>query len=125
MPNDPIRVLSGPALRAFFAISEKWGLSPDDQRNLLGSPPPETFNFLQGSEVDAVSADILERISYVLGIYKALHTLFSDKAQADNWPKKTNNAKLFNGQSALTYMLSDSCNGLERVHSYLKSQILQ
>jgi uncharacterized protein (DUF2384 family) len=33
----------------------------------------------------ALDATTLERISHVLGIYKALHVLFIDEKQADSW----------------------------------------
>ena len=66
--------------------------------------------------------DALERISCVLGIYKALHILFVEPAQADGWIKRANLATLFDGGSALDRMLGGQVADLSAVRQYLDSQ---
>ncbi|KFN45476.1 hypothetical protein N790_02380 [Arenimonas malthae CC-JY-1] len=69
-----------------------------------------------------LTEDVLERISYVLGIYQALHVLFVVPAQADEWIKRANAAALFAGGSALDRMLGGQMSDLSAVRQYLDSQ---
>src|SRR4051794_8356988 len=78
--HDPAvrRRMSGPAIRAFLNIARAWGLSVDEQRALLGWPAASTYHKYKAGEVATLSYDTLERLSLVLGIYKALHVLYPD-----------------------------------------------
>ena len=71
---DPGR-LGRAALSSFFNITRSWGLSAQQERILLGSPPRSTFFNWKKRQQARLSRDTLERISYILGIYQALHTL--------------------------------------------------
>ncbi|MGB5375616.1 MAG: MbcA/ParS/Xre antitoxin family protein [Polyangiales bacterium] len=64
-----------------------------------------------------LSHDTLERVSYVLGIYKALQPLFSNPGQADAWMKKPSAA--FGGQSALEHALGGRVVDVAHVRQYL------
>ena len=64
-----------------------------------------------------LSADTLERVSYLLGIYKALQLLFTQPSQADAWVRKPNAA--FGGRSALDHALGGKVVDLASVRSYL------
>ena len=119
---DPQR-LSSAALQAFFNLSARWGLSAAQERILLGSPPESTF-FKWKAERTArrLGRDVLERISYLLGIVKALNILLPSPRAADEWVKKPNAAPLFHGQSALDRMLGGSLVDLADVRRYLDAQ---
>jgi hypothetical protein len=119
---DPERVSSA-ALQAFFNLSARWGLTAAQERILLGSPPESTF-FKWKAEKTArrLGRDPLERISYVLGISKALNILLPSPRAADEWVKKPNAAPLFHGQSALDRMLGGSLVDLADVRRYLDAQ---
>ena len=65
---------------------------------------------------------MLERISYLLGIYKALHILLPTEHAANAWLKKPNTAPLFAGQTALKKMLRGSIVDLADVRRYLDAQ---
>jgi hypothetical protein len=65
---------------------------------------------------------VLERISYVLGIYKALQILLPDPARADAWVRASNGAPLFAGRSALERMLAGNVSDLYAVRSYLDAE---
>ena len=116
------RELSGPALRAFFAIADLWGLKPREERVLLGTPPESTFFKWKRERQGTLSKDVLERISYILGIYKALEILFSQSERADEWVRRPNAAPIFGGQSALDRMLSGNVADLFVVRQYLDAQ---
>ena len=114
--------LGGPALRAFFKLAEQWELRISDQRRLLGDPPESTFYKWKRQQEGSLGRDVLERISYLLGIYKDLQILFPDASQADAWVRKPNQAPLFGGRSALERMLSGNVADLYVVRQYLDAQ---
>lgn len=114
--------LSGPALRAFFNLADRWNLRIADQRRLLGDPPESTFYKWKRLQDGALGRDTLERISYLLGIWKDLQILFPDEQQADAWVHRANQASTFGGQSALQRMLSGNVADLYVVRQYLDAQ---
>jgi hypothetical protein len=107
----------GAAKRAFFRIMEAWRVDDADARVLLGSPGRSSFYTYKRGEGGALSVDTLERISYVLGIYKALQLLFPEPSQADGWLRKPNAA--FGGRSALEHALGGKVVDLATVRAYL------
>ena len=114
--------MSGPALRTFFRIADAWRLSPHEARRLLGEPPRSTFFLWKRTGEGQLSRDTLERVSYVLGIYKALQILLPEKSVADAWVRKPNSAPLFGGKPALDRMLSGNVADLYVVRQYLDAQ---
>src|ERR1700677_3157047 len=66
--------LSGTALKTFFKLMDRWGVRDEDARQLLGGvsngPYYEMKKSPQGRILDA---DKLQRVSYLIGIFKALH----------------------------------------------------
>jgi hypothetical protein len=121
-PQLDRKALSGPAFRTFFRIADLWGLSVEEQMTLLGVASRSTF-FKWKKEKDALlPKDTLERISYILGIYKALQILLPNEQAADMWIRRPNTAPPFGGQSALTRMLSGHVSDLYVVRQYLDAQ---
>ena len=116
------RALSGPALRTFFKIADLWDIATEQQLTLLGMTSRSTFFKWKKDQNITLPRDMLERISYVLGIYKALQILLPDEKAADAWIKKPNSAPLFSGRSALERMLSGNVADLYAVRQYLDSQ---
>jgi Protein of unknown function (DUF2384) len=113
---------AGPALRAFFQIADRWGLNTAQQRVLLGNPPASTYFKWKKAGDGALPRDSLERISYLLGIYKALQILLPDPQRADHWVSEPNAAPLFGGQTALQRMLGGNVSDLFVVRQYLDAQ---
>jgi len=114
--------LSGPALRTFFRIADAWRLGVDEARKLLGDPPRSTYFLWKRSAEGQLSRDTLERVSYILGIYKALQILLPQAEAADAWIRKPNAAPPFGGKSALDRMLSGNVADLYVVRQYLDAQ---
>jgi hypothetical protein len=102
-------------LRTFFRIIEAWGLSEEEGASLLG------FDH-KPSESD-IGIDPLKRVSHTLGIYRALHILIPSTAGADGWIKKPNDNPLFDGKSAIEYMLANGLNGIKAVRKYLFAEL--
>ena len=67
-----------------------------------------------------LGSDELDRISYMLGIYRALHELFPEPKQADGWVRRPNG--FFGGFSALQRMLVGGMGDLHAVREYLESR---
>lgn len=116
------RTYSAPALRTFFRIAGLWDLSVAEQMALLGLTARSTFFKWKKSPGTVLPKDTLERISYVLGIYKALQILLPDERAADAWVKRPNSAAPFGGRSALERMSSGQVADLYVVRQYLDAQ---
>ncbi|MCJ8273648.1 MAG: MbcA/ParS/Xre antitoxin family protein [Psychrosphaera sp.] len=114
--SDP-KVVSQTALSVFFNIVKGWQLSAQNEMVLLGEPARGTFYKWRKGEGPVISKDTLERISYVMGIYKALRVLFPNEAQANSWPSKPN--RDFANNSAMQFMLLGSVTHLSDVRRYL------
>jgi hypothetical protein len=95
--------LSHPAIEGFFAIMDKWGVTMEQAGELLGGRPRSSVYKLK-SLPKTLGLDELTRISYLVGIYKALHILLPDDL-ADQWMTRPNDDPLFRGRPPLEYVL--------------------
>jgi len=109
-------------LKAFARIAELWHLSIAEQLTLLGLSSRSTYFKWRKEHQVRLPRDTLERISYILGIYKALQLLLPDTRAADEWVRRPNEAPLFGGRSALERMLSGNVADLYTVRQYLDAQ---
>lgn len=112
--------LTGPALRTFFRIADAWSLKEQEQMRLLGLDSRSTLQAWKRGAISALSKDALERISYIMGIYKGLHILLPKTA--DEWVRKPNKAPIFAGRSALDRMISGNVADLYVVRQYIDAQ---
>jgi hypothetical protein len=112
----------GAGLRAFTRIAELWHLSIAEQIALLGITSRSTYFKWRKEAQPKLPRDTLERLSYLLGIYKALQLLLPDTQAADEWIRRSNDAPLFGGKSALERMLSGNVADLYIVRQYLDAQ---
>lgn len=114
--------LGGPAMRAFFGMAKAWALSEQEQMKLLGLTSRSTLHSWKAGRVAKISRDTLERISYLLGIFKAINILLPDPKRADTWMRTPNKAPLFGGRSALERMTTGNIGDLYVVRQYLDAQ---
>lgn len=109
------------AVKLFLQITEQWGLSDKQKCVLAGLSSRTTLNNwrskAESGEPVRLSADTLERLSYLAGIYKALQLLFADPANWRDWVRKPN--RDLGGQSALERMLAGRVVDLADVRRYL------
>jgi hypothetical protein len=126
MPAMAVRRPSAPAISAehaanaltgFFRIMHLWGADAAQARAILGQPAERTFYKWRGGQVGAVPGDVLRRIGYVSGIWKALQILYSDHAQGDSWVHRPN--RHFGGQTPLERMSAGDVTDLAAVRQYL------
>ncbi|WP_206995909.1 MbcA/ParS/Xre antitoxin family protein [Trinickia mobilis] len=115
-----LAAMSAAGLRAFFNIARDWDLSVEEQIVLLGSPGRSTFfKWKSAPQTARLGRDTLERLSLLLGIYKALQILLPQPSAADGWVKRPNSAPPFGGKRALDRMLAGNISDLVAVRQYL------
>jgi Protein of unknown function (DUF2384) len=119
---DVRKRMSAPGMRSFFRIGQAWDLSVEDQRGLLGWPAASTYYKYKAGAVGTLSYDMLTRISLLLGIYQALHTLYPDHALADRWVKLPNSNPMFGGKPALALMVDGGIDGLTQTRRLLDAR---
>lgn len=108
-------------MRVFFRLADEWELTAGEQMQLLALPRATFYQWRSG-RVPALDRDKLTRVSYILGIYKALQILFPTTERAARWIRAPNAGPLFNGQSALQRMLAGQIIDLHVVRQYLDAQ---
>jgi hypothetical protein len=121
-PDLATREAGQAMLRTYFNIADAWKLSTPERMTLLGVRSRSTFHLWREGKSGALSADTVERLSYVFGIWKSLQLLLPSDEAADAWVRKPNAASPFGGQSALERMLSGRVADLYEVRRYLDGQ---
>lgn len=116
--DNKVLELAGPALRGFMQIAKAWRLTEDEQSAILGIPACHAYA-LESGLVDASWPETMERISYVFGIYGALHMIFPDRHQADSWIRRPSGSSAFNGDTALALMCTGQLSDLATVRQHL------
>src|SRR5215469_14026127 len=96
--------LSPSAIKAFFNIMARWGIRDEDARALLGGMSNGPFYEMKKNPGRLLDADRLLRISYLVGIFKALNILYSQEL-ADEWVRLPNSNRIFAGATPLAYMM--------------------
>lgn len=108
-------------MRAFCRIADAWGLTGEERAKLLGIEQSELFQAVLAGDLPMTS-DSIERISYCLGIFKAINTLLPVPSRADAWIRRPDSNALFNGMDAISYMLVHGKDGLRAVRRYLDAE---
>lgn len=113
-----------PALRTVFNILDAWGVPVKDWGLLLGVSQPTVHRWKAdpAAAVRTNSRDLLERLSYILGIYKALQILLPDAGASDSWVRRPNTAPLFGGRTPLERILGGNVADLYEVRRWLDGQ---
>ena len=113
--------LSRSALRGFFRIVERWKVRDEDARELLGGLSSSAYYEWKKKPDRVLEVDRITRISYLVGIYKALHILYGDKL-ADEWVNLPNSNAMFGGRTALAYMIGGGLLAMQTVRKLLDAR---
>jgi len=113
--------LSRSALEGFFRLVDAWGLRDEDARELLGGLSSSAFYEWKKNPSRVLEVDRITRISYLLGIYKALHILYGDKL-ADEWVRLPNRNLIFGGRTPLGYMVAGGLLAMQTVRKLLDAR---
>jgi transcriptional regulator with XRE-family HTH domain len=109
------------ALRTFWRLAQAWKLTTAEQLVLLGVSRSTLYQWRQG-KVGPLDAHVLERLSYLFGIYGALQILLPVPERANEWIRKPNTAPFLGGASALQRMLGGQVADLFVVRQYLDAE---
>jgi hypothetical protein len=97
---------------------EIWQVPMEEARRLLALAPESEMSGPAPLQLDE---EQMFRISYLLGIYIALHTLHGDEL-ADMWIKLPNTNRMFGNQSPLMYMISGGVEAMRSVRRLLDAR---
>jgi hypothetical protein len=113
--------LSPAAVRTFFNIMARWSVRDEDARMLLGGMSNGPFYQMKKNRERMLDTDRLTRISYLIGIFKALNVLYSEKL-ADRWVQLPNSNPIFNGQTPLAYLMKGGIPAMQTVRRLLDAR---
>ncbi len=113
--------LSPSALKGFFNIIERWSVRDQDARALLGGITNGPYYSWKKQPSRTLSTDVLTRISYLVGIFKALHILYGEKL-ADEWVGLPNTNRIFSGETPLAYMKKGGIPAMQVVRRLLDAR---
>jgi hypothetical protein len=116
--------MAAAGLRTFFRIAKRWKLTDDEQTALLGLQDESFLVALRSGTSPDISRDMLERISYVLGIFKAINTLLPVPERADGWLRSANSSPIFGGAPPIARMASGNVSDLYVVRQHLECQLI-
>ncbi len=105
--------------RTVGVIFARWGVSDVDAAVILGGISPKTYRRWRDKEYGRVNRDLADRMSYILGIHKALRIIFAEPAQGCRWMSQPN--ARFAGRTPLQLLLRGGMEDLQRLRRYLDS----
>jgi hypothetical protein len=108
---------SEPAVNGFFGIMDAWGVSMEQAGQLLGGVPLPSMLKLKNAQT-ILNSDELMRISYLVGIYQALHALLPEK-HANEWFTRQNDVPFLQGETPLEYAVRGGIPALEQIRKML------
>jgi hypothetical protein len=109
------------ALKAFFNIVGRWDLRDEDAMRLLGGMASSTYYAMKKSPRRSLDPDTMLRISYLIGIFKALNILHG-KMLADRWITLPNRSPIFRGATPLEYMIRGGIPAIQVVRRLLDAR---
>ncbi len=113
--------LSPSAIKAFLNIMAVWKVRDEDARVLLGGISNGPFYEMKKKPERTLDTDALTRASYLVGIFKALNILYSEKL-ADAWVQRPNSNRIFGGQTPLDFMIRGGLPAMQSVRRLLDAR---
>jgi Protein of unknown function (DUF2384) len=120
--DEERRRLSAAALKALFNIVDRWEVRDEDARKLLGGVSNGSYyQMKQNPRGKTLEQDELLRVSYLIGIFKSLNILYSQRL-ADQWVRLPNTNLIFGGRTPLQYMLQGGSPAMGIVRQLLDAR---
>jgi len=114
--------LSPSALKLFFKMVDIWKIRDEDARLLLGGVTNGPYYAMKKKpEGRLLDTDRLQRVSYLIGIFKALNILHGEEL-ADEWIQLPNSNRIFNGSTPLVYMIKGGVTAMQTVRRLLDAR---
>jgi hypothetical protein len=120
--KDERKRLSASGIRLFFNIVEIWKIRDEDARMLLGGVTNGPYYLMKKApDGRLLDADKMQRVSYLVGIFKALNILHGQEL-ADEWVRLPNSNRIFNGSTPLDYMIKGGVPAMQTVRRLLDAR---
>tara|TARA_Y100000815_G_scaffold201290_1_gene184906 strand:+ start:305 stop:676 length:372 start_codon:yes stop_codon:yes gene_type:complete len=101
------------ALKGFFNICHvRW--TQEEMMQMLGGISRSTLSKYQKLPHIKLSRDLLERISYIMGIYRSLRVIYPSAERANRRVRLPTSEVPFSGSSALDFMARGSMTHLKQ-----------
>ncbi|WP_447527689.1 MbcA/ParS/Xre antitoxin family protein [Vreelandella sp. TE19] len=113
------QAMAAAAMRTYPGISHAWKMRESEAALLLGVPGSTYRRWKKTPESANLDANHLERMSLILGIYKALHILLPNQEAADGWLRRPNSNPLFSGHTPMERLLNGQVSDLYVVRQHL------
>lgn len=113
--------LSPAAIEAVFSIADKWNLKNEDARALMGGISNGRLHEMKKTHKGLLTQDELTRVSLLIGIFKSLNILFSQKL-ANQWVTRPNTNSMFNNAPPLVLLTEGGIPGMLSVRRLLDSR---
>ena len=110
------------ALKGFFGICREWDCTQKEMMQLLGGVSRSTLAKYETLPHVTLSQDTLERISYILGIYKSLRAMYPTAERANRRVRLETSEPPFLGASALDFMALGSMKHLAETRRYVDAK---
>jgi uncharacterized protein (DUF2384 family) len=110
--------LTPAALEAVRNLAKAWGATGDQMAALLGMSSSTWDRVRADTWQQALTQDQLTRVSALVGVYKGLKLLFSDR-MADRWPMLRNAGPLFANRSPVQTMVEEGIPVMLEVRRYV------
>jgi hypothetical protein len=118
--SEPLSEHEAAALfNAALNLFRRWDVN-DEQGSIILDLPRRTYARWKTGEIGRIGRDGQARLSILMGIHKALRTIFHEPSRAYAWVKAPNAA--FQGRSALEVMLGGEMADLMRVRRYVDAE---
>lgn len=106
------------AVATALNILEAWEVDRARQCAMLGISERSWYEWRRQPPA-SIGRDALERVSYILGIWKALRLLLPDRDGYRRWPQLPNRAALFAGRPPIERMSAGQVGDLYVVREWL------
>jgi hypothetical protein len=99
----------------------RWKMRDEDARALLGGVSNGPFYEMKRKPDRLLETDRLTRVSYLIGIFKALRILHAE-ALADEWVRLPNQNRIFAGLTPAEYMIRGGLPAMQTVRRLLDAR---
>ncbi|MES2823731.1 MAG: MbcA/ParS/Xre antitoxin family protein [Pseudomonadota bacterium] len=107
------------AVGTVLNILDKWSCSEKEKMALLGIGRSTLHKYQAAPASARLSADLLERISYLLNIHAVLRILFENPENVYGFVRLPNNNPFFNGKAPIEILSTGLMSALYEVHRHL------
>ena len=111
------------ALKGFFNICREWNCSREQMRKMLGGISESSLADYEKLPYEILSRDRMERISCILGIYRAIREMYPTAERANFRIRLETSEPPFSGCSALDFMVRGSMKHLIQTRQFFEAKL--